>query len=43
LEQYRDTLFYLTKAVEVFDANIEDEYDLSECYFSSWQMQGKSF
>jgi len=33
LEQHRDSLFYLTKAIEVFDVKVEDDYDLSECYF----------
>ena len=33
LEQFWDSLLYLTKAVEVLDVYVGDDYDLSECYF----------
>ncbi|MDC2993703.1 tetratricopeptide repeat protein, partial [bacterium] len=32
LENYQDSLYYLNKAIKVFEVNTGDEYDVSECY-----------
>jgi len=32
LENYQESLYYLNKAIEVFEVNTGDEYDISECY-----------